>query len=88
MKIVYVAESIPDDDEATQILMESIYEAMAVRRIVIFLDDVIAVMLGVFVCGVLLLEDAHIPLRVRTSRMVAAMREAYRNLLIAIFPWR
>ena len=29
VKIVYVAESIPDDDEATQILMESIYEAMA-----------------------------------------------------------
>ena len=34
VKIVYVAESIPDDDEATQILMESIYEAMAASFIV------------------------------------------------------
>lgn len=34
VKIVYVAESIPDDDEATQILMESIYEAMATSFIV------------------------------------------------------
>ena len=29
VKVVYVAESIPDDDEATQILLEGIYEAMA-----------------------------------------------------------
>ena len=29
VKITYVAEAIPEDDEATQILMESIYEAMA-----------------------------------------------------------
>lgn len=34
VKIVYVAEAIPDDDEATQILMESIYEAMAASFIV------------------------------------------------------
>ena len=34
VKIAYVAESIPDDDEATQILMESIYEAMAASFIV------------------------------------------------------
>lgn len=34
VKIVYVAESIPDDDEATQILMESLYEAMAASFIV------------------------------------------------------
>lgn len=34
VKIVYVAEVIPDDDEATQILMESIYEAMAASFIV------------------------------------------------------
>ncbi len=34
VKISYVAESIPDDDEATQILMESIYEAMAASFIV------------------------------------------------------
>lgn len=34
VKIVYVAESIPEDDEATQILMESIYEAMAASFIV------------------------------------------------------
>ena len=29
VKIVYVAESIPEDDEAAQIIMESLYEAMA-----------------------------------------------------------
>ncbi|MDY3971659.1 MAG: recombinase family protein [Clostridia bacterium] len=34
VKIEYVAETIPDDDEATQILMESIYEAMAASFIV------------------------------------------------------
>ena len=34
VKISYVAESIPDDDEATQILMESIYEAMAASFVV------------------------------------------------------
>lgn len=34
VKIVYVAEAIPDDDEATQIIMESIYEAMAASFIV------------------------------------------------------
>ena len=34
VKISYVAEAIPDDDEATQILMESIYEAMAASFIV------------------------------------------------------
>ena len=34
VKIAYVAESIPDDDEGTQILMESIYEAMAASFIV------------------------------------------------------
>lgn len=34
VEIKYVAETIPDDDEATQILMESIYEAMAASFIV------------------------------------------------------
>lgn len=34
VKIVYVAESVPDDDEATQVLMEGIYEAMAESFIV------------------------------------------------------
>ena len=34
VKIVYVAESIPEDDEATQILLESMYEAMAASFIV------------------------------------------------------
>ena len=34
VKITYVAEAIPEDDEATQILMESIYEAMAASFIV------------------------------------------------------
>ena len=34
VKISYVAEAIPEDDEATQILMESIYEAMAASFIV------------------------------------------------------
>ena len=34
VKIVYVAEFIPDDDEAAQILVESIYEAMAASFIV------------------------------------------------------
>lgn len=34
VQIVYVAESIPDDDEATQILMESIYEGMAAAFII------------------------------------------------------
>lgn len=34
VKIVYIAEAIPDGDEATQILMESIYEAMAASFIV------------------------------------------------------
>ena len=29
VKIVYVAEAIPDDDEATEVLLESIYEGMA-----------------------------------------------------------
>lgn len=29
VKIVYVAEAIPDDDDATQVLLESIYEGMA-----------------------------------------------------------
>lgn len=29
VKIDYVAEAVPDDDEATQVLLESIYEAMA-----------------------------------------------------------
>lgn len=41
VKIVYVAESIPDDDEATQILMESIYEAMAASFIVSHRKNVI-----------------------------------------------
>lgn len=29
VKIVYTAESIPDEDEATQILLESLYEGIA-----------------------------------------------------------
>lgn len=34
VKIAYVAESIPEGDEATEILMESIYEAMAASFII------------------------------------------------------
>ena len=54
-----------------QLKCRPVIPGAAVCGVIIFFDDVVAVMLGILVCCVFLLDDAHISLRVGAVAVVA-----------------